>query len=168
MGWNAYERHGVSMKYNLALIGTIFLVGCSNIPPEFEASFIPEVATVHRIIDGDTLEVVLFDGSEETVRIIGIDTPEYGECFFEGATEYLRKLVLDMPIELQKQPGDNRDKYERLLRYIHIDGIDIGLQLITDGYAKNYPWFEHPRVEEYDDAEAGAQQSGLGLWSECE
>ncbi|PIR53907.1 hypothetical protein COU75_03585 [Candidatus Peregrinibacteria bacterium CG10_big_fil_rev_8_21_14_0_10_42_8] len=158
------------MKHPVYVLLLFALGGCSasSMPLSRHEQFIPETATVHRIIDGDTLEVVLFDGSEETVRIIGIDTPEYKECYFEEATEYLQLLISDKNIVLQEQPGDDRDKYERLLRYIHIDGIDIGLQLITDGYARNYPWFDHPRVEQYSTLENRAKQLGLGLWSECE
>ena len=33
-------------------------------------------ATVARVIDGDTIEVRLYDGTEELIRMIGIDTPE--------------------------------------------------------------------------------------------
>lgn len=35
----------------------------------------PETATVTRVVDGDTL-VVNYKGSEERVRLIGVDTPE--------------------------------------------------------------------------------------------
>jgi len=81
---------------------------------------------------------------------------------------YLRKLISDVEIVLQEQPGDDRDKYDRLLRYVHIDGVDIGLQLLHDGYARNYPWFEHPRAEEYKGVELKAQRVGVGLWGECD
>jgi micrococcal nuclease len=146
----------------------ILLTSCSSQPDTFDAPFIPVSSTVYRIIDGDTIEVLLKDGTEETVRIIGIDTPEYEECYFNEAATYLRKLISDAEIVLQQQPGDDRDKYSRLLRYVHLDGIDIGLQLIRDGYAKNYPWFEHPRLEEYKAAESEAQRSNRGLWAECD
>ena len=146
----------------------ILLTSCSSQSDVFNAPFIPESSTVYRIIDGDTIEVLLKDETEETVRIIGIDTPEYEECYFDEATMYLRKLISDVEIVLQEQPGDDRDKYDRLLRYVHIDGVDIGLQLLHDGYARNYPWFEHPRAEEYKGVELKAQRVGVGLWGECD
>lgn len=140
---------------------SIVVVGCA---PATQT----QDAMVFHVIDGDTIEVYLKDGTEETVRIIGIDTPEYGECFFNEATDYLHALIADPPLTLIPQPGDNRDKYGRLLRYIERDGEDIGKQMIRDGYARNYPWFSHPRVDTYAATEKEAQRDERGLWSACD
>lgn len=132
-----------------------------------------ERTQVTRVIDGDTIEVREPDGDTEKVRFIGINTPEvsgYGakpECFGKEASLYVKRLLARKSIELIPQPGDNRDKYRRLLRYVHLEGQDIGLRLIVLGYAYNFPWFEHPRSEEYAAAEIHAQQKGNGLWAEC-
>ena len=45
--------------------------------PSIDISIIAEVA---RVIDGNTVDVVLADGSTERIRLLGIDTPEtYGQ-----------------------------------------------------------------------------------------
>ena len=75
------------------------------------------------------------NGSEEKVRLIGIDTPETGQCGFEAAKEQLEQLVLNQEVSLVVGTPDNRDRYERLLRYVDINGLDAGLELIKQGLA---------------------------------
>jgi micrococcal nuclease len=128
---------------------------------------------VTKVIDGDTIEVREKDRTMQTVRLIGIDTPEvsaYGkkaQCYGKEASLYLKRLLARKNVELIAQPGDNRDKYGRLLRYVHLSGGDIGLWMLNLGYARYYPWFEHPRMKEYKAAEIEAQRNGRGLWVEC-
>lgn|GEM_PF-840299 len=90
--------------------------------------------TVSRIIDGDTVEV-RSDGTMETVRVVGIDTPERGECGFSEAGEALGRMVLDQPVDLVPGAQDNRDRYGRILRYLDVQGVDAGLELIRGGFA---------------------------------
>ena len=47
---------------------------------------------VTEVIDGDTLEVAR-DATIVTVRLIGINTPESGECWSDEATDALTDLV---------------------------------------------------------------------------
>lgn len=133
-----------------------------------------ERTQVTRVIDGDTIEVREPDGDTEKVRFVGINTPEvsgYGakaECYGKEASLYVKRLLARKSVELIPQPGDNRDKYRRLLRYVHLEGQDIGLRLIVLGFAYNYTWFEHPRSKQYKEAELHAQERQNGLWAVCE
>lgn len=140
----------------------LFLTACAPAP---ELQLVPPTlhsAIVTRVVDGDTFVI-----GKEHVRIIGINTPEKGECYFEEATERLSQLIFEKSVERIPQPIDNRDKYGRLLRYIELSGEDIGLQMLKEGFAENYPWFPHPRIEEYKEAEDEAKKEGRGLWGEC-
>ena len=92
-------------------------------------------AIVTKVVDGDTVWVKFSNGSEEKVRLIGIDTPETGQCGFEPAKKELETFVLNQEVSLVVGSPDNRDKYERLLRYIDINGLDAGLELIKQGLA---------------------------------
>lgn len=85
---------------------------------------------VTRVIDGDTLEL----GNGQEVRIVGIDTPEVGECHYETATRHLASLVLDRWVTLTVSDED-RDRYGRLLRYVDVAGADAGLAQIRRGLA---------------------------------
>src|SRR3989344_2921655 len=67
---------------------------------------------VARVIDGDTFE--LSDG--DVVRMLGIDAPEEGECFYEESKEALSRLVEGKKVELRKDVTD-ADDFGRILRY---------------------------------------------------
>jgi endonuclease YncB( thermonuclease family) len=91
---------------------------------------------VTRIIDGDTFEVVSSSGHEDTVRPVGIDTPERTENCYKEAGAQLSALILNKNVDLVATAStDNREVHGRLLRYVEVNGQDIGLQMIKDGWA---------------------------------
>jgi micrococcal nuclease len=95
-----------------------------------------EPATVVRITDGDTIRVELPGGEEERVRYIGIDTPEVrgeDECFGERATRANARMVGDR-VELEYDV-ERRDRYGRLLAYVHADGRMVNAELVRRGFA---------------------------------
>jgi endonuclease YncB( thermonuclease family) len=85
---------------------------------------------VTRIVDGDTIDL----GNGETVRLVGIDTAEAGECGYLKASENLSTLILGKRVRLTLSDED-RDQYGRLLRYVDVGPVDAGLRQIKDGYA---------------------------------
>ncbi|PKQ27325.1 MAG: hypothetical protein CVT64_02555 [Actinobacteria bacterium HGW-Actinobacteria-4] len=121
--------------------------------PEPEAGWF-----VDHVIDGDTI-IVVRGGVEETVRLIGIDTPEREECGYEDARQFMVDIVLDQEVALVAGATTDRDSYGRLLRYVEYGGLDVGLGQIAEGYAvarydsrTNQP---HPREDVYREADAG-------------
>ncbi len=109
-----------------------------------------KTGTVVRWVDGDT--VVTTRG---TVRLIGIDTPEAGECGSKKAKRLARKLAPSGTMISLHNPRSvqNRDAYDRLLRYVGPEGIDIGLRQIRAGSRARYDsrtgYDRHPRQEKY-------------------
>ena len=87
------------------------------------------------IVDGDTVGVRSSSGVEERIRVVGIDTPERGECGFDEAADALARLVDGQPVTLVAGARDNRDRYGRLLRYLDVGTVDAGLELIRAGHA---------------------------------
>lgn len=128
--------------------------------------------TVIEVVDGDTIRVER-DGTTDTVRLLGIDTPETRhptegvECFGPEASTYTqtelhgRSVVLEADIEA-------RDRYGRRLAYVILDGERFNDELLRLGYARLLvvePNHAHARAmlqEELD-----AKRAGRGLWSEC-
>ena len=111
--------------------------------------------TVTRVVDGDTLEV----STGDTVRLIGIDTPERGECGYDEATNLLRLMVDQKPVSLVPGAQDDRDRYGRILRYVEVDGGDVNLELISSGravarYDSRDGYGRHPREDQYVAADA--------------
>jgi endonuclease YncB( thermonuclease family) len=106
----------------------------------------PAAGVVTRVVDGDTLEVA----GVGRVRVIGIDTPERGECGYEQAAADMAALVLGERVQLVPGARDDADRYGRLLRYVEVDGADAGLALLADGlaqarYDSRDGYGEHPR-----------------------
>lgn len=131
------------------------------------------LVAVTKVVDGDTIHVLL-DGKDETVRIIGINTPETVdprrevECFGREASAKSKELLEGRFVELTADPTqDDRDKYGRLLRYVHLeDGTDIGLTLIENGFAFEYT-YKVPYANQalYQDAQTRARAAKTGLWA---
>jgi len=127
---------------------------------------------VMRIVDGDTI-VVNYNGKEEKVRLIGIDTPESvhpneskntedGIKVSDYTKERLSGKLVEIELDLQE-----RDKYGRILAYVYIDGQMYNKELLEIGYAKiaTYP----PNVKYVDDfkeIQKDARESKVGLWGE--
>ena len=138
--------------------------------------FTKEMPTLYRVvevIDGDTIRVDC-GGRIETVRLIGIDTPERPspyhseeECFGREASQYALELLEKQPVYLIKDPGhSNRDKYNRLLRYVFLqDGTLINAKLIKEGYAFNYIYEPFQFMKQFDYLEKQAKENRIGLWS---
>jgi endonuclease YncB( thermonuclease family) len=83
------------------------------------------------VADGDTVDV----SSGETVRLIGIDAPEVGECGHQPAADRLTELVLGKDVTLVPGARDDVDRYGRLLRYVDVGSDDAGAQLLREGLA---------------------------------
>lgn len=124
---------------------------------------------VTRVIDGDTIELE----NGERVRYIGIDTPETVDprkpvqCFGVEASRKNKELVEGKSVRLEKDITD-KDKYNRLLRYVWIDDILINLELVKQGFAHSY---SYPPDIKYQDrfrlAEQQAREAKIGLWNSC-
>ncbi|WP_123533932.1 lamin tail domain-containing protein [Halosimplex salinum] len=174
------------------------------------------VATVIDVVDGDTIDVRYPDGSTDTVRLLGVDTPEVHadndpaeyegvpddetgaaclEAAGEDASAFAERWLADTRVTLVVDPtADRRDRYGRLLAYVHVnaserdvtaatgtadtDGVTVADGTTTDGGANrtdfNYRLVAtgHARVydstfdrsDRYYAAEADAQAAERGLW----
>lgn len=124
-----------------------------------------ETAMVTRVIDGDTLEI----NHQTKVRLIGIDAPETkpNDCYALESKLALEALTLNHQVTLETDVS-NTDLYQRLLRYIWINGQLINQELIRQGYAiaKAYPPDTKYRSQ-LNQAQQEAQAETLGLWQYC-
>jgi micrococcal nuclease len=134
----------------------------------------PGLWHVTKAVDGDTLNVQMGD-QKETVRLLGIDTPETHDprkpvqCFGEVAAAHTKALVEGKDVRLEPDPTDSdRDKYHRLLRYVYLpDGTLVNAELIKDGYAFAYTIFPLIKLDEFRALEADARAGNRGLWAGC-
>lgn len=134
----------------------------------------PGLYQVEEVSDGDTI-IVNMNGTREVVRLIGIDTPETHhpdrpvQCYGEAASEYARKLLVDKKVRLEADPlNTNRDRYDRLLRYVYLqDGILVNAQIIALGYGFSYTAFPFSKIEQFNKLETEAKEAKRGLWTAC-
>mgnify|MGYP001186546822 CR=1 FL=1 len=116
---------------------------------------------VTRVIDGDTFETE----SGEKVRLIGINAPEMSDFYGLEAKKYLKNIVENKVIYLQTDNISNdRDRYQRLLRYVIIDGIDVNKKMVADGFAFAYLKYKFSKSDSYEKAQIRAREKNLGIW----
>lgn len=128
-------------------------------------------ATVLSVIDGDTITVSI-DNQKETIRYIGIDTPEpyregAPECGSKEATAENTRLVEGRVVELVADQEDT-DKYGRLLRYVYVDGEMVNVALVRGGFATQLtipPNTTHAKLFANEATIAKTSQSGN--WALC-
>ena len=130
-------------------------------------------ATVIRVVDGDTIHVLL-NNNDITIRMIGIDTPETVDprkpvqCFGKEASNHARQLLdgATVYLEIDDSQGDY-DKYNRLLSYVWLaDGRMFNQVMIADGFAFEYTYNRPYKYQaQFKDAQRNAQSLQLGLWS---
>ena len=132
--------------------------------------------TVVEVVDGDTVRVELPTGIE-TVRIIGIDTPEVvhpsrarGVLRRRGELPSPRTPSTARPSALELDPTqDERDRYDRLLAHVHVGDTLYAAEAIAAGYGIHYV-YERPSIHaaELDAAAETARTADAGIWASCE
>ena len=164
-----WTRRGIFVTV-LALALTTFLdrFGVFRYRGDDWGNFDRKEVIVTRVIDGDTLHVRRSpEAPENAVRLLGIDAPEYGEHWSEQATAQLKHLAENRPITIRLDATQTRDRYGRLLAYLHTpDAENVNLALVRDGHAYAHRMFTHSLRRQFEQAEDDARGKGRGLWAE--
>jgi micrococcal nuclease len=136
-----------------------------------------ERVLVTDVVDGDTIKV-LRGRRQETVRLIGVDTPETGrpgtQVQFYGpeASLFTRRALLERRVTLEfespDRPGGSRDKYQRALAYVFTDdGRNFNLVLIEQGFGRAYTRYPFQYEQAFRKAEQTARAARRGIWNEA-
>jgi micrococcal nuclease len=147
-------------------------VTTGQVSPSSTASVVSpagEQAQAIRVVDGDTIEVSMA-GTTYRVRYIGVDTPETVDprrpvgCYGREASERNRQLVEGKTVELEKDVSET-DKYDRLLRYVWVDGEMVNATLVREGYAMASTYPPDVKYQElFQSLQQEARDAGRGLW----
>ena len=90
-----------------------------------------EQIKVERVIDGDT---VVVNGT--SVRLLGINTPEKGEKYYDEAKKFLEEKTLNKTLIIERH---GKDKYYRDLGYLfYSSGENINSEIVRNGYGNYY------------------------------
>ncbi|HSW66442.1 MAG TPA: thermonuclease family protein [Bacillota bacterium] len=135
----------------------------------------PGLYSIDHFVDGDTIAVKMNDGTE-TIRMIGIDTPETHkpnapvQCYGPAAAAYTKSLIGTNQVRLASDPkSTNRDRYNRLLRYVYLPGGKmVETELIKNGYGFAYTSFPFTKSNEFVSAQEQAKSASKGLWTNCQ
>lgn len=131
------------------------------------------VVRVVEVVDGDTIVVAGPGGGTETVRILGVDTPETVhptkgvECFGPEASAFTKAHLTGAVVRLESDV-ETHDVYGRRLAYVIRDGRRFDDVLIRRGFARFLviaPNDAHARA--LLAAESAARAARRGLWGAC-
>jgi len=184
---------------SLALAALLVLAGCSALSgapsPSTDAALggqsasdAPEAdltVSVTAVVDGDTIRVAYANGTTDTVRLVGVDTPEVhvenDPAEFEGvpettagstclrdagadASSLAKQRLLGETVGLAFDPAlDRRGYYDRLLAYVVVDEALYNYRLVATGHARVYD-SDFSRADAFYAAEETARTERRGLW----
>jgi micrococcal nuclease len=135
-------------------------------------------AQVTHVVDGDTIDVRMPDDDEETVRYIGIDTPETVkpdtpvQCGGPEAHAVNERLVGDRTVTLRFD-AERRDVYGRLLAYVYLPRargkpLFVNAELVRRGLARTLTIRPNDSFADlFARLAAAAGAAGRGLWGRC-
>lgn len=134
----------------------------------------PGLYTVGRFVDGDTIAVNM-NGKTEKIRMIGVDTPETHkpntpvQCYGPAAAAYTKNSLTNKKFRLvSDSKSTDRDRYDRLLRYVVLtDGTNFNQRLIEQGYGFYYPYFPFTKSSDFATSQEQAKNANRGLWGNC-
>jgi micrococcal nuclease len=86
----------------------------------------------YKVVDGDTIDV---EGIGR-VRFVGVNTPERGQAGYQTAKDYVSSMCLGKTVGLNIDNAKNKDKYDRTLAVIYVDGVNLNQDLLKKGYAE--------------------------------
>ncbi len=143
---------------------------------------------VLRAVDGDTLEVRLRGGAVETVRLIGVDTPETVkpdtpvQCFGPAASAFEHRVAEGQRVRLLTGV-ERRDIYGRLLAYVWLEPrpqvsdnpkrvsqreLFVNAVLLRRGLARTLEFPPNIRfAERFARILRASALAGRGLWGRC-
>lgn len=158
------------------LFGVLLAVWLRLYQPKlhFQSPASPSDYQVTHFVDGDTL-VVSMAGQKQTIRLIGVDTPETHDprkpvqCYGQVAANFTKQFVGSQSVRLMADPlSTNRDRYNRLLRYVYLPNNQLlNEELIKRGYGFAYLGFPFSKSAQFAADQHSAQASKKGLWGIC-
>ncbi len=138
----------------------LILADLSVLYPKLTGRATDEVEIIYvnitRVIDGDT-----FEASDFKVRLLGINTPEKKQIYFQEAKDFLQDFE-GKTIALESY---GKDKYGRVLGYVHYNKKLINLEILKNGLGSLYYYDKDKYYSDMEKAEASAQKREIGIWS---
>lgn len=161
---------GILRLFALAFLFSIFLTGCGDDTIEVSKDQVI-------VIDGDTIRVILdnkkAENKMEKVRLLLIDSPELNhpqtgkQPYSDEAKQFVERMIRSGKKVTIETDESERDKFQRLLAYVYVDGKSVQEELIKNGLARVAYIYEPNTkyVDKYKLLEKEARQKKVGIWS---
>jgi len=127
--------------------------------------------TITRVIDGDTFVIQGISSPKGTVRLIGVDTPEVGECYFQQAKDFVASFI-GLPVKVEYDVN-KMDQFGRALVYVSIPAKDnkwilLNTMMLEQGIGRYYTDQINLKygVQFLASANEGYKNK-FGLWTQC-
>jgi micrococcal nuclease len=128
-------------------------------------------AQVIEVVDGDTFKAKIGD-KEETVRLILVDTPETKhpnkpkQPFGEEASNLTGELLTHGTTVELEYDAEQRDKYNRVLAYVYVNGESLQEKLLSEGLARVAVYPPNTKYQEkFESIQEEAKNKKVGIWS---
>jgi endonuclease YncB( thermonuclease family) len=120
-------------------------------------------ATMVKVLDGDTIQVIL-DGSPFKVSLYGIDTPEKTQSHGVQAAQAVTRLINRKKIQLQVY---DKERDGRCSAIVSVGGKNINELLVKGGHAwVNEKYCYEAFCSDWVSYQNKAKSQGKGLWSD--
>jgi len=129
---------------------------------------------VVRVLDGDTIhllsdtklppQVKKHKDKTISIRFRGIDAPEKDQPYGQESKQNLKNLIENKKVKVDVK---DIDRYGRIAGYMYLNGKNINLEQVRQGYAWAYTeYLDRPYASEFYNAEKEARKQKLGLWKQ--
>lgn len=170
----------------LAVVVAVLCIASVAVPAvSGSATTASETVTVTDVVDGDTIDIEYDNGSTDTVRLLGVDTPEvfsentpeefegvpdtqegrdWLNSYGEAASDYATDRLDGKRVRLESDANEpNRGSFDRLLRYVYVDGELFNRALLDRGLARVFE-SDFEKRSAFESVESNAQAADRGLW----
>jgi endonuclease YncB( thermonuclease family) len=163
MAMPAKRAPGLIERYRVGL-GAALVLLISAPPAGADALKCP--CKVVKVSDVDTVHVLDRSRERHKIRLGGIDAPEKDQAFGRRSSQNLSRLIAGKNVTVEYS---KRDQYDRIIGKLLLDGRDINLLQVKEGFAWHYKKYQNEQSDLdrvlYSSAETEARGKKIGLWS---
>ena len=117
------------------------------------------------VADGDSITVLDAERQQHKIRLAGIDAPEKKQPYGQKSKASLSSMVFGKRVTVE---WTKRDRYQRIIGVVLVNGVDSNLEQVKAGMAWWYRQYAKeqtvPQRAAYEVAENQAQAGRVGLW----
>lgn len=115
-------------------------------------------AVVIKVYDGDSI-TLSHQNNQHKVRLRGIDAPELKQTYGQKSKELLKSKILNKKVQFKVF---NKDRYNREIAEIWLEGQNIGFFMVENGAAWQYT--QYSTDKRLSDVQSKAKKNRIGLW----